>query len=343
MIKSKSVNMYTFNAIKMNDLDIDEYYSFSHKNIFTTLEWLEYIKEDSASEPVIIRIEKDGSFIGYFTGMVFKKFGIKIIGRPFEGWSTCFMGFDLKDKYDRMEIINELSLYLFKEFRCLYIEIADRFISVQEAADNGFTVIPVDTLELDVNKTDDELFKVFKTDCRNFIRQFERKGAQLEIVEPNDDFAEEYYKQLEDVFAKQGLVPTYSLEHVKCLLKHMRDSGNVLCLMVRDPDNKPIASSIFFGYNERFFFWGGASYRSGQHYRPNEYMIWTAIRYWRDRGCTTFDMAGVREYKKKFGSHTESYARIIISRYKILFIFRNIAKRLYFLILRLKGLLYRKK
>lgn len=83
-----------------------------------------------------------------------------------------------------------------------------------------------DTLELEIDKTDEELFKVFKTDCRNFIKQFERGDASIEIAKPNDTFAEEYYNQLEDVFAKR-LVPTYSLKKVKCLIRHMKDSGNI--------------------------------------------------------------------------------------------------------------------
>ncbi len=164
----------------------------------------------------------------------------------------------------------------------------------------------------------------------------------MEIAEPNDDFAEEYYKQLENVFAKQGLVPTYSLNKVKCLFRHMKGGGNILCLLVKDPDGKAIASLIFFGYKKKFF-GGGVSYRFGQHYRLNEYMIWTAIKYWRDRWCKIFDMVGVRDYKKKFGSYTELYAKIIIPKFKILFILRNIAKNLYFILLKLKETIYRKK
>ena len=336
-------NKYLFEPVEINKLNEEEYNASPKKSVFTTLEWVEYIKEDSGAEPIIIRITECGSFVGYFTGLIFRKFGVKIAASPFEGWSTCYMGLDLISGNERTEIIDELSAFIFKKYHCLYIEICDRFISVQEAADKGLTVLPQDTLELEIDKTDEELFKVFKTDCRNFIRQFERRGASIEIAEPNDDFAEEYYRQLEVVFAKQRLVPTYSLKKVKCLIRHMRDSGNILCLTVRNPEGKSIASSIFFGYKERFFFWGGASYRPEQHYRPNEYMIWTAIKYWRERGCRIFDMVGVRDYKRKFGSHEESYAKIIIPKYKILFVLRNIAKRIFFLSIKIKGKIFNKK
>ena len=252
------------------------------------------------------------------------------------------MGFDFVHDANRMDILPTLCEFLYREFKCSYIEVTDRTISIEEAEKYGFVYIPVHTLELEIDRTDEELFNVFKSDCRNFIRQFERRGATIEIAEPNDIFAEEYYCQLEDVFAKQGLVPNYSCKKVKCILKHLKDTDNVLCIRVRDQEGNSIATSIFFGYNNKFYFWGGASYRSGQHYRPNEYMIWTAIKYWRDRGCSTFDMVGVRDYKRKFGPHEEVYAKLIFTKYPILLPLRNMAKKAYFTLLKVKGLVRNK-
>lgn len=336
-------NVYSFSVVNMEDIDEDEFNSSPDKSIFTTKEWIGFIEEDAKAKPIIVRITKDNKFIGYFSGLVFKKFGIRMVGSPFEGWSTCFMGLDLNEEEDRLAIYSELCTFLYKKCKCVYIEINDRFVDLEKANSRGVTTIPVDTLEVEIDKTDEGLFKIFKTDCRNFIRQFERRGASIEIAEPNDEFAEEYYRQIEDVFAKQGLVPTYSVEKVKCLLHHMKDTDKVLCLQVRNPEGKSIATSIFFGYKERFFFWAGASYRPEQHYRPNEYMIWTAIKYWRDRGCKTFDMVGVRDYKKKFGSHQETYTKLVFTKYKLLLFLRNQAKKAYFLMLKLKGFVGRKK
>jgi len=38
-------------------------------------------------------------------------------------------------------------------------------------------------------------------------------------------FADEYYEQLKEVFAKQGLVPTYTVERVRSLVKHVGPSA----------------------------------------------------------------------------------------------------------------------
>lgn len=324
------------------NVDVTEYHSCSNKSVFTTLPWIRYISEDSAATPIFVRITKDEQFIGYFTGLTFRKFGFKILGSPFAGWSTCYMGIDTDYTEQKIDIINELIPFLYRETKCQYIEMVDRDILEEDLIKHGIKHTKIGTLELNVDMDDDLLFKQMKTDCRNFIRQFERRGARIEQAVPDDRFAEEYYNQLQDVFAKQGLVPTYSLEKVKCLLRNLKDSGEVLCLRVISPDDRCIATSIFPGYGNKFFFWGGASYRPDQHYRPNEYMIWTAIKYWRDKGCKTFDMVGIRDYKKKFGSHEVSYTRMFFVKHKVLLTARNIAEKCYYRMTKVKGTIMHK-
>ncbi len=324
--------------VKRECLDIDEYYGFPNKSLYTTLDWLDYIKEDSHATPFFLRITDNDKLLGYFTGAYVYKYGIKIAGSPFSGWSTVYMGFDVVQGVNKLDLIEPVKEFLFKNRGVQFIEISDRDINVDDAVSAGFNANISDTLELDIAHSDEDLFKVFKTDCRNFIRQFERRGAIYERAIPNDDFAEEYYEQLKDVFAKQNLVPTYSLEKVKCMLRHLKDGETVLCQRIKDPEtNKSIATSIFLAYNHTFYFWGGASFRSGQHYRPNEYMLWRAIQFWRDKGYCTFDMVGVRDYKRKFGSHEVQYAHIMIAKHPVLIKLRDIAKNLYFKSLKIKG------
>ena len=334
--------MYKFEQIELCNINIDEFNNYKDKSIFTTVEWIKFVEEDSNARPILIRILKDEMFIGYFSSLMVNKFGVKIIASPFSGWSTCFMGFDTIADH-KIEIIHDLSEYLFKKFKCLYIEIIDRDISVEQVKSIRYNYTPISTLELGIDKSDEALFKGFKTDCRNFIRQFERRGATIEQAIPNDQFAEEYYEQLKDVFAKQGMVPTYRVEKVKRLFNHLSKTEMLLCLRVRNFEGKSIATSIFLGYNKKCFFWGGASLRPYQRYRPNEYMIWYAIKHWRERGCDIFDMLGVREYKRKFGSIEKEYAKITISKYRILISLRNYAKTFYFSMLKVKGLMLRKK
>lgn len=322
--------MYNFELIEYEKLQLNEFNSYIKKPLFTTKQWLDFIIEDSKAEPAIFRITRGNEFLGYVPVLFVKKLGVKIAGSPFRGWSTCWMGVEVSNSNEKIGIIKELSEVLFKKYKCIYFEIVDRYIEEKELETSGLSYYMNETLELDIQKTDDELWKVFKTDCRNYIRQFERRGAILQEVKPSDEFAEEYYSELKDVFAKQGMKPTYSCEKVKCLFRHI-NKEEILCLRVISPEGEPVATSIFLADKYKAYFWGGASYREHQHYRPNEFMIWYAIKYWRERKIEIFDMVGNRKYKQKFGPVVKTYASIQIAKYRWLIQARNMAERLYFL------------
>lgn len=334
---------YSFEIVDISKLNQQEYNDFIDKSVYTTLEWLRFLNDEAKTTTIIIKINQGDRFIGYFTGASIKKFGVKIFGAPFPGWSTCHMAIDTNEDIDRCEIIKQIVPFIYRNTKCVYIEIIDRHITMEMAKKYGFKANPVGTLLLDVDKTDEELFKQMKTDCRNFIRQFERRGARIEIAEPNDEFAEEFYKQLEDVFAKQGLVPTHNIDTIKRVVNHLNGTGKILCLKVLSPDDRCIASSIYLGFGETFYYWAGASYRPDQHFRPNEYMIWTAIKYWRDHGCKLFDMMGIRDYKRKFGSYEYYCANLIFTEYPFLISMKDIAGRIYYKMGAVKGKILRRK
>ena len=111
----------------------------------------------------------------------------------------------------------------------------------------------------------------------------------------------------------------------------------VLCVRAKDPSGKSIATGIFPGYNKVFYFWGGASYRDGQFYRPNEGIQWYAIKYWKNRGVVSYNMVGVRDYKMKFGPSKISYPCFTIAKYPVLLVLRDFAETLYFVHAKIKG------
>lgn len=325
---------YSFRQVSLEKIDKQVFNDFPRKSVNTTKEWIEFIQEDSKADPYILEISENGKLVGFFSSLIVKKFGVKIVGSPFPGWSTVYMGLDVYNEALKSEILKDLVPFIMKDTGCLYLQITDRDISAEELESIkkqfGATIEYAETLELGIEGDDALQYKKMKSDCRNFIKQFERRGATIEEAEPNDAFAEEYYEQLLDVFAKQDLVPTYTVGKVKCLLKHLSQADSVYCLRVKDPEGKSIATSIFPGFNKKMFFWGGASLRSYQHFRPNEYMIFTAMHHWSKKGCLEFDMVGNRPYKKKFGSCEVKYPILVVPKYKLLVQLKNLAGTLYY-------------
>lgn len=335
--------MYSFEVIDIDKINIEEFNAFDKKSVFTTIEWLKFINLDQCAELIIIRITDEKKLMGYFTGCLVKKFGIKIFGSPLSGWATCYMGFDLFDYNLITALLKPTIDFIFKTTKCLYFECRERNLSIEDINKIKYNTKIVTTVEVDMDKTLDDILKSVKHDCRQYIRQFEKKGAVIEIVEPTDEFVEDLYNQICDVFLKQNLVPTFSLHKIRSLVESLKNTDKLLCLSVRDLEGKSIASYISVGYKDKFSGWCIGSLKEFQYYRPNEYLIWYAIKYWHERGMKVFDFAGEREYKLKWKPQKKEYLMIMASKYSILLRIRDLAKELYWLSFKVKGILKKSK
>jgi CelD/BcsL family acetyltransferase involved in cellulose biosynthesis len=85
------------------------------------------------------------------------------------------------------------------------------------------------------------------------------------------------------------------------------------------------------------YFWGGASWREFRSVRPNDLLMWSAIRYWRERGADVFDFGGAGDYKLKFGPTEVAVPLFRKSRFGIVGDMREVAKRTIKLKRRLAG------
>jgi hypothetical protein len=102
-----------------------------------------------------------------------------------------------------------------------------------------------------------------------------------------------------------------------------------LLVRARDSDGKCIATGIFPGFNQIAEFWGNASFRSSQILRPNEYIQWYVMRYWKKRGVSIYDWGGEGEYKEKYGCVPHSVPWFTKSRYKLVSKLRDEARKMF--------------
>jgi hypothetical protein len=225
------------------------------------------------------------------------------------------MGIRLLPGVDKPAALQALSRFAFRELGCIHVELSDYWLAPADIAGTGFEHTRWHTYEVDLGRSEEEIFAAMAPACRRCIRKAEREGV---VVEEAHDaaFANEYYAQLEDVFAKQALVPTYPVERVRLLIRHLLPTGWLLLLRARDPAGRCIATGIFPAYHNFMCFWGGASWRDGQILRPNEAVQWYAMRYWKERGIRSYDMGGAGDYKKKYGGRLVPLSSVRQSRYR---------------------------
>jgi len=282
------------------------------RTLFQSPGWIEFLQATQKGEPVLAALRNGSSTVGYFTGMVVRKFGLKILGSPFPGWSTSYMGMNLQPEVHKPSALDALKRLAFTDLGCAHLEFMDRKFSEQEIDDCGLDWTPLNGFEVDLTPDEDAIFENFRPPCRQAIRKAIRSGL---VVEDTDgpSFAEEYYSQLVDVFAKQHLVPTYGIDRVQQLIHHILPTGDLLLLRVRDAAGRCIATGIFLLISPTtMYFWGGASWRGDQLLRPNDLLMWTAMKIGKTRGMKVMDLGGAGDYKKKFGGRPISvpWARV---------------------------------
>jgi CelD/BcsL family acetyltransferase involved in cellulose biosynthesis len=302
--------------------------AFDDRLVFQTREWLEFVRRTQDAQPVVAAVlDGKNAVVGYFTGLVVRRFGVRILGSPFPGWTTSYMGFNLEEGVSRREAARALVHFAFGPLQCLHVELKDRFLGVADVAGVGFEHTPNVAFEIDLKGHEDEIFGRMTSACRRAIRKSEKVGVVVEEA-AGEAFADEYYGQLEDVFAKQSLRPTYDSSRVRELIRTVHPTGRLLLLRARSPEGHAIASGIFPAMNGTAYFWGGASWREHQILRPNEAIFWFAMRYWKDRGVTVLDMGGGGEYKRKYGPVELSIPFFRKSRIRGLGVLRDLARRM---------------
>lgn len=299
---------------------------FADRQVFQSRDWVSYLAETHAAEPVIAAVMDGPETVGYFTGLVVRRLGLRILGSPFPGWGTDYLGFNLRQGVPRRAAVEALLPFAWTTLGCHHLELRDRLLTTGELEGAGFSFTPKVTFEVDLRRSEEELFRSFASNVRRNIRKAERVGLRVE--ETSDaSFASDYAAQLEEVFGRQGLVAPYGVDRVLALMRHLGPSGRLLLLRARDPSDRCIATLISPAMNRTAYFWGGASWRADQHMRPNELLWWYAARYWKLRGMATFDLGGGGDYKRKYAPEQITIPFFRTSRATVIAGLRNCAQR----------------
>jgi hypothetical protein len=259
-----------------------------------------FVAETQSAVPVLARVDLDGETVGSFTGLIARRFGLKLLGSPLPGWTTPYMGFSLARVVPGPWLMRGLVDYAFGELGCHHLEVLDRGLALEDAAGLGLEHTMLRGFEVDLTCSEEELFARMTSACRRAIRKAEKSGVVVEEA-TDPGFADDYYSQLREVFAGQNLVPPYPVERVRQLIKHLLSTGMLLLLRARTAEGECIATGIFPAMGDCMYFWGGASRLRLRHVRPNELIQWRAMRHWRGRGVARYDMGGDGAYKAKYG------------------------------------------
>jgi Acetyltransferase (GNAT) domain len=256
--------------------------------------WLSFLQRTQHGEPVAALLMHGDVVVGAFAGMVVTMLGARILGSPFPGWTTSYMGLSLADGIPRAAAMQALVKFVFEDLNCIHMEMMDRHLTLTDLEGLRYRYRMFHSWEVDLNEDSEKLIGTFSRSCRWKIRTAEKHGLVVEVAD-DPGFVDDYYAQLRDTFARQQLVPTYPKERVRELISALAPSGQLLLLRVRTPKGLSAATGIFHSVDgERAYGWGYASRAPLRHMYPNEFLMFKAMNLWRARSWTWLEPATTR-------------------------------------------------
>jgi hypothetical protein len=157
-----------------------------------------------------------------------------------------------------------------------------------------------------LDQGEEAMFARLKSSVRTAIRKAIASGVEVEAL-TTIEAVEDFYRLNAMTRRGHGL-PPQPLSFFRNLHRHVigPGAGAVVCARV---EGKPAGACMYFFRGPRAIYKYGASDRTFQHLRVNDLVMWEAIRWLAQRGCTTMSMGktamdneGLRRFKLGWGA-----------------------------------------
>lgn len=101
-------------TLRLRELDYgavpwDVLNSCKDRTLLQTKAWLEYLAETQHATPVVAAVEQGTQVLGYVRGLVIRRFGLRILGSPFPGWTTSHMAFNVEGDVAEVDLLDALA------------------------------------------------------------------------------------------------------------------------------------------------------------------------------------------------------------------------------------------
>ncbi len=183
---------------------------------------------------------------------------------------------------------------------------------------------PTNTLELDLNKSNDQLLSEMKRKGRYNIKLAEKKSLRVEVIEKGkftDQDINDFWRLNTETTSRDGF-SGHEKSYYQKLLTFVKNYA--VLFFITTSDNVRIATAISTFCSSKAIYYFGASTSNPEH-RPlmAPYLLqWEMIQFARIKKCTTYDFLGIApenepdhkyssisEFKWKFGGERKIYGR----------------------------------
>jgi hypothetical protein len=163
--------------------------------------------------------------------------------------------------------------------------------------------------QLDLRPGEETLFANLESSMRRGIKKAAAAGLRI-AFEDSLESAEIFYALHCGTRRRHGL-PPQPFRFFANIQKHMLKPGFGFIAIARW-ENKPVAAAVFLCHGRQALYKFGASDYAFQNMRPNNLLMWEAIRRCLERGCerlhfgrTSLGNEGLRRFKLGFGAREQ--------------------------------------
>ncbi len=314
---------------KFKFIDIEEYDDSYVNSPVYTKSYLSFLKCWRKLSPVIVRISYNDKLRGYLLGVSKTLFGVRMFGSPLPGCLLPYIGYYMEDNdIDYVTLLKDSFLFLRKTFN--YVSICDIKFSEEMINNLDFNIKSKEkksTFILDIDRSLDDVKKGFSKTYRNYINYFEKHDGVIK-EDYSNEFLEIHNAQLRDVFKRDNINSPNIISKYQLMIDNCQSRGMLYFLKAGRPSKQNISSSIFLYYGKMAFFLSNASYTENLKDRANQSLMWTAIKFFHNKGVKKIDLVGPGEYKKYYGGEPIVFYNIIDGN-KLLIAFMRMLKRAY--------------
>lgn len=166
------------------------------------------------------------------------------------------------------------------------------------------------TIVVELDKGIDRIWKEdISSKNRNMIRKAVKNGLEIEITKEYRSFMDIYDETMKKVHASSFYF--FNEEYYKGIMKI--NNINIFNVKFRD---EIIASAIFMKYNRHFHYHLAGSKKKYLNMAPNNFLLWEAIKYASNAGCSDFHLGGgtdsslndsLYKFKKSFSKNERKF------------------------------------
>ena len=295
----------SFDIIQLPERPADwdrEIRKFATKTLFHESAWLDFmmLKVPHQHGVKYFEIRQGGTLVGYFCGLVLKKFVFSMYESLWLG-TTVYQGPVVNLDVNQAELVRAL-MRVSKQNGIASMKLTNEWLDPSVMRQLGFAVTPSVTQVCPLKPDEAAVWNAMKGTCRTRIRKGERMGLVAEETQ-NPVIADYFYRFFFKVLALKGRLPPYDVNFPRTLMACLLPADLLFPIWVKYQGK--VIGAAFYAHDDRaMYYLDGASDPAYLHLCPNELLHWTAMKLAIRRGIPVFNIGGApapSRFTRKFG------------------------------------------